>query len=96
MSHAQHHSDDAFPTLRQRPCAIKPGEQVDGKASAKGMERKMIFLVAMAMLPVCGVLFTLTDSPYAVVGVQLPDGVAAGIFGVLSLLIASDLMRASS
>ena len=30
---------------------------------------------------------------YAVVGIQLLDGVAAGIFGVISVLFASDLMR---
>ena len=64
-----------------------------GRASAKGMGRKTIFLVAMTVLPVRGVLFTLTDSPYAVVGIQLLDGMAAGIFGVVSVLIASDLMR---
>ncbi len=66
-----------------------------GQASAKGVGRKTIFLVAMAVLPVRGVLFTLTDSPYAVVGIQLLDGVAAGIFGVVSVLIASDLMRST-
>ena len=64
-----------------------------GQVSAKGVGRKTIFLVATAVLPVRGVLFTLTDSPYAVVGIQLLDGVAAGIFGVVSVLIASDLMR---
>ncbi len=64
-----------------------------GRASARGVGRKPIFLIAMAVLPVRGVLFTLTDSPYAVVGIQLLDGVAAGIFGVVSVLIASDLMR---
>jgi len=40
-----------------------------------------------------GVLFSFTSSPYAVVAIQLLDGVAAGIFGVISVLIASDLMR---
>ncbi len=60
---------------------------------AKGIGRKPIFLVALAVLPVRGVLFSVTSSPYAVVGIQLLDGVAAGIFGVISVLIASDLMR---
>ena len=64
-----------------------------GRASARGVGRKAIFLVALAVLPVRGVLFTLTDSPYGVVGIQLLDGVAAGIFGVISVLIASDLTR---
>jgi predicted MFS family arabinose efflux permease len=64
-----------------------------GRASARGVGRKTIFLVALAVLPVRGVLFALTTSPYAVVGIQLLDGVTAGIFGVISILIASDLMR---
>ena len=64
-----------------------------GQASARGVGRKPIFLVALAVLPVRGILFSFTTSPYAVVGIQLLDGVAAGIFGVISVLIASDLMR---
>lgn len=64
-----------------------------GQASARGIGRKPIFLVALAILPVRGVLFAFTSSPYAVVAIQLLDGVAAGIFGVVSVLIASDLMR---
>ena len=64
-----------------------------GRASARGTGRKPIFLVALAVLPVRGVLFSFTTSPYGVVAIQLLDGVAAGIFGVVSVLIASDLMR---
>lgn len=64
-----------------------------GQASARGIGRKPIFLIALAVLPVRGLLFSFTSNPYAVVGIQLLDGVAAGIFGVISVLIASDLMR---
>ena len=64
-----------------------------GRASARGVGRKTIFLVALSVLPVRGVLFSVTSSPYAVVGIQLLDGVAAGIFGVIAVLIASDLMQ---
>ena len=64
-----------------------------GRASARGFGRKTIFLVALAVLPVRGVLFSFTTSPYGVVAIQLLDGVAAGIFGVISVLIAADLMR---
>ena len=64
-----------------------------GRASARGIGRKPIFLLALAVLPVRGVLFSFTTSPYGVVAIQLLDGVAAGIFGVISVLIASDLMR---
>ena len=64
-----------------------------GRAAGRGWGRKPIFLVAYAVLPVRGLLFSVTTSPYGVVAIQLLDGVAAGIFGVVSVLIASDLMR---
>jgi predicted MFS family arabinose efflux permease len=64
-----------------------------GKASAAGYGRKTIFLVALGVLPVRGLLFSFTANPFGVVAIQLLDGVAAGIFGVIAVLIASDLMR---
>jgi len=64
-----------------------------GRAMDHGVGRKAIFMVALAVLPVRGVLFTLTDNPFGVVGIQLLDGVAAGIFGVISVVIAADLTR---
>lgn len=64
-----------------------------GRALSVGFGRKSIFLVALAVLPIRGVLFTLTDNPFAIVGIQALDGVAAGIFGVISVIIASDLTR---
>ena len=64
-----------------------------GRASAWGVGRKTIFLAALCVLPVRGILLSFTTSPYGVVAIQLLDGVAAGIFGVISVLIASDLMR---
>jgi predicted MFS family arabinose efflux permease len=64
-----------------------------GSALRQGVGRKTIFLVAFVTLPIRGILFTLTDSPLGVVGIQLLDGVAAGIFGVISIIIAADLMR---
>ena len=64
-----------------------------GRASARGWGRKPIFLLAYAILPVRGILFSFTTTPLGVVAIQILDGVAAGIFGVVSVLIASDLMR---
>ncbi len=64
-----------------------------GRACARGIGRKPIFLLALAVLPVRGILFSCTASPYGVVAIQLLDGLAAGIFGVVAVLIASDLMR---
>lgn len=64
-----------------------------GWAMRRGIGRKTIFLVAFVTLPIRGFLFTLTDSPVGVVAIQLLDGVAAGIFGVISIIVAADLMR---
>jgi MFS family permease len=64
-----------------------------GWSLRRGIGRKTIFLVALAVLPIRGFLFSFTDSPVGVVGIQLLDGVAAGIFGVISVVIAADLMR---
>jgi MFS family permease len=64
-----------------------------GRAMHKGVGRKKIFLVALAVLPVRGFLFAMTTSPCAVIAIQLLDGVAGGIFGVMAIVIASDLMR---
>jgi MFS family permease len=52
-----------------------------GWAMHRGIGRKTIFLVAFLTLPVRGFLFTLTDSPFGVVAIQILDGVGAGIFG---------------
>lgn len=64
-----------------------------GWAMRRGVVRKTIVLVAFVTLPIRGFLFTLTDSPFGVVGIQLLEGVAAGISGVISIIIAADLMR---
>ncbi|CAB3805974.1 putative MFS-type transporter [Pararobbsia alpina] len=50
-------------------------------------------MVALAVLPVRGLLFSMTRSPYAVVAIQLLDSVASGIFNIIAIVISSDLMR---
>ena len=45
----------------------------------RGVGRKTIFLIAFILLPIRGFLFALTDSLVGGVGIQLLDGVAAGI-----------------
>ena len=64
---------------------------VGAKADAIG--RKPIFLVAFGVLAVRGVLYTLSDSAYWLVGVQLLDGIGAGIYGALFPLVVADLTR---
>lgn len=60
-------------------------------ATADRWGRKPIFAIALAVLCLRGLLYPLSDDPYWLVGVQLLDGVGAGIFGTLFPLIVSDL-----
>jgi MFS family permease len=53
--------------------------------------RKAVFIIGFAALPIRGALYTLTDNPYFLVGVQLMDGIGAAIFGVVSVLVIADL-----
>ncbi len=55
--------------------------------------RKPLFLVGFAILPVRAVLYTLSDNSFWLIGVQLLDGVGAGIFGALTPLVVADIMR---
>jgi len=55
--------------------------------------RKPVFLIGFAVLPIRGLLYTLTTNPYALVGIQLLDGIGAGIFGVVGVLVIADLTR---
>lgn len=55
--------------------------------------RRPIFLFAFAVLPIRGMLYTLTDSSTLLIANQVLDGVAAGIFGVAALLVMADLTR---
>jgi MFS family permease len=64
---------------------------VGAKADTWGHKR--FFLAALLILPVRGALYTLSDNPFWLVGVQLLDGVGAGIFGAIFPVIVADLMR---
>ena len=57
--------------------------------------RKPLLLIAFGVLPVRAVLYTLTSNPVALVAIQILDGVAAGIFGVVSVLVIADLTQGS-
>jgi len=45
------------------------------------------------VLPIRAVLYTLSDNSAWLIGVQILDGVGAGIFGALTPLVISDIMR---
>jgi MFS family permease len=55
--------------------------------------RKPVFLIGFGVLPIRGMLYTLSVNPVYLVGVQLLDGIGAGIFGVVSILVVADLTR---
>ena len=55
--------------------------------------RKPVFLIGFGVLPIRGLLYCLSVNPVYLVGVQLLDGIGAGIFGVVSVLVVADLTR---
>jgi len=61
------------------------------KAGAWG--RKPLLLIAFGVLPVRALLYTLTSNTIWLVAIQVLDGVGAGIFGVVSVLVIADLTR---
>jgi MFS family permease len=67
------------------PMAVLVGRKADTWG------RKRLFLAGFLILPIRGALYTLSDDPAWLVGVQLLDGVGAGLFGALFPLIVADL-----
>jgi predicted MFS family arabinose efflux permease len=62
-------------------------------ARADDWGHKRFFLAALLILPIRGALYTVSNNPAWLVGVQLLDGVGAGIFGAIFPVIVADLMR---
>jgi MFS family permease len=62
-----------------------------GKADAWG--RKPLLLAGCLVLTLRGVLYVVSNNPFWLVGVQLLDGVGAGLYGALWPVIVADLMR---
>jgi MFS family permease len=62
-------------------------------ANADRWGHKRFFMAALLILPLRGALYTLSDSMAWLVGVQLLDGIGAGIFGAIFPVIVADLMR---
>lgn len=64
---------------------------VGSKADVWG--RKPLLVLGFVILPVRGVLYTLSNDPYWLVAVQMLDGIGAGIFGALFPVIVKDLTQ---
>jgi MFS family permease len=60
---------------------------------ARQWGRKPLLLLGFGVLPVRGILYTLTSSTSSLVAIQILDGVGAAIFGVVSVLVIADLTR---
>jgi MFS family permease len=69
------------------PMAVLVGRKADNWG------RNPIFLVGFAVLPVRGILYTLTQNPYALVSIQILDGIGAGLFGSLFFVVVADLTK---
>src|SRR5277367_6459957 len=69
------------------PIAILVGRNTDAGG------RRPLFLVAFAVLPIRAAVYPLSDNAFWLIGVQLLDGIGAGIYGALTPLIISDIMR---
>jgi MFS family permease len=61
-------------------------------AKADRWRRKPLFLSGLLILPIRGVLYTFSDNSYWLVGVQLLDGVGAGIYGAIFPIVIADLI----
>jgi predicted MFS family arabinose efflux permease len=62
-------------------------------AKADSWGRRPLFLAGFLILPLRGVLYTLSDNAFWLVAVQTLDGVGAGLYGALFPVIVADLMR---
>jgi MFS family permease len=61
--------------------------------TADSWGRKPLFLAGFAILPIRAVLYTFSNNSFWLIGVQVLDGVGAGIFGALTPLVIADIMR---
>lgn len=62
-----------------------------GRASRVG--RKRALMAGFAALPLRGVLYTFSSAPWYLISVQALDGIGAGVFGVVAVIIIADLAR---
>jgi len=69
------------------PVALAVGRTADR------IGRKPILLLGFAVLPLRALLYCFSDNAAWLIGVQLLDGIGAGIFGAITPLLIADLMR---
>jgi len=57
--------------------------------------RKPLLMVGFGVLPIRALLYTLTHNTESLIAIQLLDGVANAVFGVVSILVVADRTRAT-
>src|SRR6202522_4261374 len=57
--------------------------------------RKPLLMLGFGVLPIRAILYTLTHNTEGLIAVQLLDGIANAIFGVVSILVVADRTRAT-
>jgi MFS family permease len=67
-----------------------PTVYVCGKQAQNG--RKKLLIIAFILLAIRGILYTFTDVTWHLLIFQVLDGMAAGVFSVVSLMVVDDLM----
>ena len=91
-------ASDEWATAMMSSCIVAaqlvmlPVARLSGRL-AERWGRKPVLLIGFAILPVRAALYVLSDDPAWLIGVQLLDGIGAGIYGVLTPLVVADLMR---
>ncbi len=61
----------------------------------RGFGRKPLFITSFSILIVRTIFYTLTDNPNLLLANQVLDGIAAGIFNIVSVVIITDLAKNS-
>lgn len=58
--------------------------------------RRPLMIAGFALLPVRGVLLSMTSSPEILVAVQMIDGFSAAMFGIMQALVVADITRGTN
>lgn len=93
---AKHHEELA--TLYMSGCIIIAQFVMIGVAALIGLRadawgRKRFLLIGFAVLPLRGLLFSQVSSPIPVLAGQILDGIGAGVYGVMVILVVADVTR---
>lgn len=67
-----------------------PTVYICGKQAQKG--RKKLLVIAFLLLATRGILYMITDNVFHLLAFQILDGMAAGTFSVVAIMVVNDLM----